>query len=530
MLFGGAVRRPARLLAAVADFVERWPERAFWGFLALHVTGWTLLLIAVRANPSLDMIEGAVFGQHWQVLYWKHPPLPWLIVDTLRRAFGPQLWPLLLVPQLVSGLTLWAVWRLARELLPPLPALVSVLLLEGCRTFSYGSESLNHDTASLPWWALAAWFFWRAVRDGHRRDWLLTGLWFGVAFYAKHSVSLLLLACALFLVVEGTARRRLSSAGPWLAAGVLLLVISPQLWALATHPVQPFAFARSHATSITAAWHLLWRPTEFLLVQLLHLAPLLAMVALIRGRRPRADPAAPRHLGRLARRYVATIAFGPTLLAVIAATAAGYGLRWSWGVSFWSFAGLAAVALLDLEIDRQGLLRLLRVLPLVAAGSAAVVVAGEMGVSPPRGGVPRGQFAGAELARQVAARWNQHVDGPLPFVVGPRWVAGNVSFHLPDRPYVFVNADQTRTPWIDPEAVRASGGAIVWPIADGRGPVLPERYSRVFPEAQPVSPVRLTMSTMAGMAEQWFGVALVLPDDAAQFRLRRTSSSGADHG
>src|SRR5262245_35352654 len=134
-------RLARNMLSGVADFVERRPERAFWVFVALHFALWTGVPISFHRNPALDLVEGVTFGQQWQVVYWKHPPLPWLIVDTVRRAFGPELWPMLIVAQLSNALALWAVWRLAREIVPPLPAFLSAALLEGTRSLTYGSEA-----------------------------------------------------------------------------------------------------------------------------------------------------------------------------------------------------------------------------------------------------------------------------------------------------------------------------------------------------------------------------------------------------
>jgi len=504
----------------IFDFIERQPERAFWGFLALHVAFWTLLQIAVHRNPGLDLVEAATFGQHWQVVYWKHPPLPWLVADILRSAFGPALWPMRLAAYLNAAVALWAVWRLSREMLPPVPALVAVVLLEGVRSFTYRCEELNHDTISLPFWALSGWFFWRSVRDGRSSDWALTGLWFGLGFYAKYSMALLLLTCCLFLVGEPAARMRMRSRGPWLAAGILLVTIAPQIWALATSPVGPFAFARDRAKPMVTAWDRLVQPADFLVNQALHLSPLIALVILLGWGLSDRDPAARPRVDGLASRYVVVIALAPAALAVVVATAAGYGLRWSWGLSFWNFIGLAAIVWLRPPIDRVGLRRLVRALPAVVVLSAVPIltVAAGIGAS---GGVPRDEFAGAELARQVAMRWARHSDRPLRFVVGDVWAAGNVSFHLPERPYVYV--DSVQTPWIDPEAVRRDGGAIVWQMGGKQGGEMPEPYGRMFRDARPEAPVRLTIKVLAQTDSQSFGVSVIVPRDGGV-----APSSGGD--
>jgi hypothetical protein len=61
--------------------------------------------------------------------YWKHPPLPWLLLDIIRRIFGSRLWPFFLLGQLAAAVACWATWRLGRELFTPLEAFVAVVIL-----------------------------------------------------------------------------------------------------------------------------------------------------------------------------------------------------------------------------------------------------------------------------------------------------------------------------------------------------------------------------------------------------------------
>jgi hypothetical protein len=51
--------------------------------------------------------------------YWKHPPLPWLLPDIIRRIFDSRLWPFFLLGQLAAAVACWATWRLGRELFTP---------------------------------------------------------------------------------------------------------------------------------------------------------------------------------------------------------------------------------------------------------------------------------------------------------------------------------------------------------------------------------------------------------------------------
>ncbi len=125
------------------------PERLFWSFLAVHLFAWTVVPATVQPNLPLDVIEGLAWGREWQWGYHKHPPLQAWLLELAARATGKAAWSAFLLSQLSITVCFWAVWRLAREIVDPPGALLSVLLLEGVYYFNYTSPEFNPNVLQL---------------------------------------------------------------------------------------------------------------------------------------------------------------------------------------------------------------------------------------------------------------------------------------------------------------------------------------------------------------------------------------------
>jgi hypothetical protein len=107
-----AVSPPARPVHAadrILQAIERNPVAAFAVFVLVHVLLWTVLPALLQRDLQLDAIEGVAYGRDWQLGYWKHPPLPWLLMDITHRIFGARLWPFFLLGQLAAP------WRSGRR-------------------------------------------------------------------------------------------------------------------------------------------------------------------------------------------------------------------------------------------------------------------------------------------------------------------------------------------------------------------------------------------------------------------------------
>ena len=492
-----------RLVAAV----ESRPGRAFVVFAVAHAVLWTLLPALLCRNLPLDVVEAVAYGQEWQIGYWKHPPLPWWLVDIVRDLGGSRLWPLFLLGQLAVVVCFWAVWRLGCRLLRPVEALVGVVLLDGCVVFTIPTMEFNHNIVQLPIWGLAGWILYRAFVDRRALDWILAGVSLALAFYAKYAAVTLVAPLLLFAVADPRARRCWRTPGPYLAILAFLAVLGPHVVWLVGSGFSPVAFAAGRAEKAEGALHLAYLTGDTIVSALSLVAPVALLFAALTGGRVRA-PGGPPLADAFARRYLVVLALGPVVTAVVTSVVMGRGSHTRWASPFWCFAGLLLVALWRPRIDAAALRRLA-----IAWGALTVVL---MGVQTSAqlfhvGGGERWatQFPGDRFAAIVTETWRRETGDRLAYVVGDFWLAGNVIFFSPDSPRLFHNANLRYSPWIDVADVRRRGGVLLWSAA--RAAEMPAALREVFPAAEDRAPLLIRAATLRGEREWRIGWALLRP-------------------
>jgi hypothetical protein len=478
-------------MSKVVEAIEQHPAGAFLAFLALHFAVWTVLPALFFRNLPLDLIEALVYGREWQLGYDKLPPLPWWMVEATYRAFGPDLFYYALAQ--VTVLTAFVlVWLMARNLIGPVGALVAVLIIDGLHYFTFTAPKFNHDVIQLPFWALAGYAYWAALRHGRVLHWVLLGFAIGMALWAKYFVVVLVAPLVLFSLLDERARRALATPGPWIAAAVALLVMAPHLIWLVDTDFLPFAYAEARAAPFAGLRDYLIKPPEFLASQLGFLVPslLIAVPYLRRGGTAGGwpEPAA----DAFDRRIVTMLAFGPALTVVLLSFATGRHTVAMWGYPLWLFLGLWIV-LYARALDRVTFKRIVAVWSVVFACFAIVFVAAydlraRFHVHERYIAV---LYPGDRLGQEMSRRYRAMTGKPLAYVVGPMWEGGNIGHYAPERPRVLIDGRPARAPWIDLGDLRARGAIVVW--NDLGAPGLPPAYRAIADDAEIQPPFTLPM-------------------------------------
>ncbi len=145
------------------------------------------------------------------------------------------------------------IYLLAKRLLGPAVALVSVVLANIVPLFAAGSVLMTQDPVQLALWAAALFVLQRALTD-KPKWWLPAGVLAGLAAQAKLNALLLLPSVFLYLLLSQTARERwLRRPEPYLAGLVALLVLSPFFWWNYTH--ENAFWIHAHAMSSRGSGH-----------------------------------------------------------------------------------------------------------------------------------------------------------------------------------------------------------------------------------------------------------------------------------
>ena len=483
-----------------------WTELAVPALIVLHVVVWTLVPSLVNPNLPLDVIEGLLWGQAWQLGYDKHPPLmPWLLEGFAALAPG-QDWPAYLLSALSVAVAFWALWRLARDFVPAAPAALSVLLLEGVYYHNFTIPEFNPNVLQLPFWALSVLCLWRGLKSGSVLAWGLFGLFGALGLLTKYFTVFLILALGAYLVFERSGRAAWRTPGPYIAMGVGLAVLAPHLVWMLQHdfPSVTYALQRSGAQTDSTLLRHAGYPAKFLLAQILAGLALVVLFCALGRPRWRPEVSGPQA------RFLLAAALGPLILVLIVSAVFGLRLRSMWGAPILSFAGLLAVAFF--QARDWNLRRFTRVWAGIFLLAPAVYLGLALGQPYFASKGKRVHFPGRALAQEVEAAWQARFEAPLRIVIGDTWVGGNVGAYAASRPEVYIDGDPGRSAWLDDASVQREGAVVVWhDRGDQARPSEPFGLAARFACLEPAAPITLSWDTGAELPPLRFGVALIAP-------------------
>lgn len=493
-------------------------ERFFLAWLVLRTLIWAVVA-ALQPNPPLDTVEWLCWGRHWQLGYHKHPPLgAWL------GELGCWLTPGSIAGGCLTGylcvaLALWSVWRLARALLPPRPALAATLCLDGLVFLGPASAEYSNYMPHIGFWALSVWLFHRAFTGDRTADWLLAGLAGGLALLSKYSTALLLVCLAGYWLVY----HRRGWRGPLLAMLVMTVVCLPHLlWLIANDfPTQRWVVLRGQGDSGAFDHHA--AGLLFLVSQGLRLVPVFVILLPLFWR---AGAAGMSPGGR----FLLVAVLGPVLLHVAASVFAGLQLRDGWGAPLWTFVGLMLLVLVRADDTDQAWRRFLVTWAVVAVAFLVAFVLTTFASHWPL----RVHFPGRALAHAINDRYSEQVGRPPAIIAGDWWLAGNVCLHSTDRPRLFGSLepssdrltrgrkpirtpgryyvpDPLTSPWTSDRDLFERGGVLVWDAA-AFGEALPVELRERYPGARTQPAIELPyLGGMTGTVQ--VGWAIIVPGE-----------------
>ena len=463
----------------IAKFVnDIWndPQKGLMALIGVQMTLWFFAPLLSHSAPPLDVVEMYAWGRESVVATFKHPNLPGLILEGIRRVTGQAFWPAFLVSQIFIGVTFWAVFALGKELLDARRALAGALLLCGVYFFSWPTPEFNHNVAQMPFWALIALFLWRAIERGALLNWVLLGLFAGLSLWAKYSSLMLIAPAGLWLLFDPKALATFKTPGPYVALIAFIAAAAPQAFWLVDNNFAPFTYAadRSGNGGPVATF-------EFLALQIANCLPfILILWAAGLFKKKSADDLPSESIEKRTLAFLLALGLGPLALTILIGIA-GSGLRTAWGAPMFNLLGLLAVALLRKQLTQSSLQR-------IGAGAAILLLLmpalffAHMRFGAQITGKPlKGNWPQTAITEQLKARWAaQTNNAPLRIVAGDIWTAGLVGMRDKNPPSIFIDADVRKSPWVNPERLNRDGVLVVW--RTGSPP--PARFAPMRPIAQ----------------------------------------------
>jgi 4-amino-4-deoxy-L-arabinose transferase-like glycosyltransferase len=448
------------------DTIEKRPRDAAFLYIIAQVVIWTLVPFYIAISLPLDVVsDGLGWGHEWQLGYFKHPPLPSWLAEMSFDALG-DIGPFLL-SQLAIAVTCLFVFALGREIFGERKAAIGTVLLAGVWYFSVPGAEWNHNVAQMPAWAAITYLFYKALRDGAMRWWLLLGFAAGIGLMMKYSTAVLMAVMFLYLMSSRKGRARFLTAGPYIALAVCVATISPHLWWLQQNDYPTLHYAAERAGHEGGFVSRILLPLKFLFTQFTDLIPaiLLAALAGLFGRNMARVPASIDDDGG----FLLAMGLGPAVLTALLSLIAGLGLRAMWGTPMWNLTGLIIVYFVGARADRAsfvrlgiGTLALLVIMPLIYWFTTSYG-------PEQRGHVARSAWPDKTMAHSFDQQYQLLTGQPVQIVAGDGWLAGLIAMRGNPRASVFTDGDTKQAPWITPQRLSKEGALVVWRIEKGNG-------------------------------------------------------------
>jgi hypothetical protein len=500
-------------VSPVVEALRARPRLVLWTAALAQGAIWTLVPALFYASPPGNVPMVLAIGREWQAGSVFGPPLAYWLAEIAFSVAAGSIIGVYILSQICVIATYWAVFALGCAIVGANHAAIAVLLMVGVVAFAAPTVDFGPGVAAMPLTALALLHFWRGMEESRPRHWLCLGVALGLLLLATYGGLIVLALLAAFLVATGTGRARLSTAEPWAALVVVLLVVSPHLiWLQASGAPSSAAPAAALSAALLQFHFGDWmRLLAGLVINVAGVVTLVLVAgARLAHRRDEIPAIARAPIGERARTFVYFFALAPPL----AGMAVGALLGRSQPVG--GFAPLLVLAGLAVIVAAGDVIRLHRQkafgwiwLALLAGPAMLVVVAilalpwtlaVELQVTEPA----------AAMGRFFTDSFHRRTGRPLAIVIGDGRLGGLVAMASPDRPSLFIDADPRRAPWVSEDDIRAKGAIVVWPLTDAAG-TPPSAVRTRYPDLVPEVPRGFERSVHGRLPLLRVGWALLRP-------------------
>ncbi|MDB2384312.1 glycosyltransferase family 39 protein [Endozoicomonas sp.] len=206
------------------------------------------LIIAPLVPLGVDEAHYALYALHPDLSYFDHPPMvAWL--QMLVAPLGYDEFSVRLMPALLYAIASLLVYRLTGKLYPdghPSQSWIAVFLLNTAPILQLMGWGLVPDMPLIVMALLAVELTLKVSEEHQLKHWLLLGAVYGLAGLSKYTAVFLPLGLVIFLC-QTQGARWLKQSGPWCAALLALILISPVLIWNARHDWASFTYQLNHA-------------------------------------------------------------------------------------------------------------------------------------------------------------------------------------------------------------------------------------------------------------------------------------------
>ena len=405
----------------------------FYIFVLAHLIFWTLVPSLTNQNLPLDTIEALAWGSNLDWGFNKHPPMSGFFPEVFFQIFGSQDWAYYLLSQIFVIISFYFVFKFSKEFFNSnLLGLISVLLIEAIYFYNFTTPEFNVNVCQLPFWSLTVYFSWKIYNSKEVKfsDCFLVGLFAAFGFLSKYLFVYLLVSIdLLFIYLIFIKKDRKFDFKYLITVEVFLVILIPHLiWLYNNEFITiTYGLVRSGLEQSSLIDHVKF-PLIFLLKQIGLLIPFLVLVWLLVKKIKFKFNFKDKKL-----LFLLFINILPIILMFLTSVVTGSKIRTMWMTPFYLFFGTLFVYLLQSQINIKNLKPFM--VGFIFLFFLSPVLYTYVSIS---NNNKRTDYHGKEIAELVDRKWNKIFLNEIMYVVGDEWHAGNLSYHLRDRPKWFL--------------------------------------------------------------------------------------------
>ena len=398
----------------------------FYIFITTHLIVWTLIPTLTNNNLPLDTIEALAWGSNLDWGFNKHPPMSAFLVEIIYQIFGTKDWAYYLLSQICVIVSFFAVFKFADDFFEnKIFCLISVLLLEGIYFYNFTTPEFNVNVCLIPFWVLTVLYFWKGFKENKVIDWLLVGLFAGFGLLSKYLFIYLGLAMDIFFIYM-IYKKKINLKCLISFIPFLIIFLPHLIWLTENNYITvTYGLHRTGAEDPNIFNHIK-HPLIFLGKQIVILIPFFLMALFLISKLKVKLNFKDNKLF-----FLLVINIIPIALVFLTSMIMGVKIRTMWMTPFYSFLGVLLIYVFQSQINLeklQGFISVFLVLFIFSPFAYAYISITKTD--------KRTDYPGKMEAEKVKLFYeNQNqITGEITFVKGNEWLAGNLSYHLEERP------------------------------------------------------------------------------------------------
>ena len=393
-------------------------------FLFIHLTIWVLIPSITNNNLPLDTIEALAWGSNLDWGFNKHPPLSAFAVEIFYQIFGNRDWAYYFLSQIFVVVSFFVVWKFSEDFFKnKIYGLIAVLLLEGIYFYNYTTPEFNVYICELPFWALTVLFCWRGFKRNENLDWLIFGFVAALGVLSHYLFIYLLTAMDVFFLYM-ILKKKINLKCLISLIPFFLILLPHLIWLTENnYTTITYGLHRTGSGDQNFLDHLL-HPIIFLGKQIGILIPFFLMIVFLVSKFKAKFNFKDKKL-----LFLLTINIIPIILIFLTSMIMGVKIRTMWMTPFYLFFGVLLIYIFQSQINikkLKGFVSIFLILFIFSPFTYAYVSITKTD--------KRTDYPGKENAEIIQKWWNNEHGGKIIKVIGNEWEAGNLSYHLKDRP------------------------------------------------------------------------------------------------